>query len=437
MSFGGRRSSGDRGGSQVTIDSSKLPGATSRHATAMVLLLGASAVSLVGTMMSFVTVPWFVMQVTGQSEKVSLSAFFVMLPSIAGGLVGGALTDRFGAKRISVASSFACFIPFCAIFILQRLHALSFPTLLGLIFVGNFAALPGTIARRALLTLLAQRAGWSTHRTGIANSIVVRSALIFGPATAGVLMTVVDPSTVILVEALMYLLSGLIVGIYIDAIIVAGNIKRLTPGTLVEGFRIIASRKPLLQLAVCFGSINIFVNAINFVAIPILARSTQKGSTTLGLTVSVFGAGALVGALLHRKVVPLIGRWAFMRAGLALICLSLFALAGLHLVAVAIVAQFLIGSGTGAVAPFTTIIVTEETPEDVRGRVFGALQFIYDSSLPLVILLFGWFYSIGGTTLIFVTAGTAIAAALVFNVVSLWDATPKLPPAAAAAEEVR
>lgn len=421
----------------MTPDPAGLPRATSRHTTAMWLLLVATTVSLVGTMMSFVAVPWFVMEVTGQSEKVSLSAFFVMLPAMAGGLVGGALTDRFGAKRISVASSFACFIPFCAIFILQRLHALSFPTLLGLIFVGNFAGLPGTIARRALVTLLGKRAGWSTHRVGIANSIVVRSALILGPATSGILMTFVDPSAVILIDALTYLVSGLIVGICIGAITVSGSVKRLTPGALVEGFRIIASRKPLLQLAVCFGSVSIFVNAVNFVAIPILARSTEKGSTTLGLTISVFGAGALVGALFNRRIVPVIGRWAFMRAGLALICLSLFALAALHFIAVTLVAQFLIGSGTGAIAPFTTIIVTEETREDVRGRVFGALQFINDSSLPLVILLFGWFYSVGGTTLILVTAGTGVAAALVFNLVSLWDATPKLPRAAAAAEEVR
>src|SRR5690242_9323745 len=83
---------------------------------ALILLLVALAVSLLGTMMSFVAVPWFVMGITGDPSKVSLSAFFAMLPAVAGGLLGGALTDRFGAKLISVVSDLACCIAFASIF---------------------------------------------------------------------------------------------------------------------------------------------------------------------------------------------------------------------------------------------------------------------------------------------------------------------------------
>jgi len=81
-----------------------------------------------------------------------------------------------------------------------------------LIFVGNFAALPGTIARRALLTLLAQRAAEHSpdghrqfHRGTCRRHFWTRDGWCTDDG--------VDPSTVFLVEALMYFLSGLIVGI--------------------------------------------------------------------------------------------------------------------------------------------------------------------------------------------------------------------------------
>jgi MFS family permease len=401
----------------VTAESS------ARQAWQLAILLAALGVSLLGTMMSFVAVPWFVMQMTGEPRMVSLSAFFVMLPAVAGGLLGGALTDRFGAKRISVISDITCFAGFALIFILHYENVLTFPGLLALILLGNFMALPGGIARRALLSLLSERSGWTPQRVSVAYSIIQRATVILGPTTAGLLVSVVDPATVILVDAGTYLFSALAIGLLVRAVELIPGIKRMTPSSLIDGFRLIAARHALVQLVVCFGSVNIFINAINFVAIPILARSFPDPSAALGLTVSAFGAGAMTGTLLHPRLVRTFGRWPLFRTGLTVICLSLLGMAALQRIEIAIVAQFLIGLGTGATSPFTITIVTEETAEEVRGRVFGSVQFFYESALPVVILVFGWFYGFGGIGLIFVAAAAVIGLALAFNIASFLGKT--------------
>ena len=225
-----------QGKDAVTAESS------ARQAWQLAILLAALGVSLLGTMMSFVAVPWFVMQMTGEPRMVSLSAFFVMLPAVAGGLLGGALTDRFGAKRISVISDITCFAGFALIFILHYENVLTFPGLLALILLGNFMALPGGIARRALLSLLSERSGWTPQRVSVAYSIIQRATVILGPTTAGLLVSVVDPATVILVDAGTYLFSALAIGLLVRAVELIPGIKRMTPSSLIDGFRLIAAR---------------------------------------------------------------------------------------------------------------------------------------------------------------------------------------------------
>lgn len=53
-------------------------------------MLGATALSMVGNVLTFVAIPWFVLQTTGSAAKV--------------GLVGGAETLSYGGGRLLLAS---------------------------------------------------------------------------------------------------------------------------------------------------------------------------------------------------------------------------------------------------------------------------------------------------------------------------------------------
>jgi hypothetical protein len=70
----------------------------------IVALYAANAISLVGSMLTAVAIPWFVLVTTGSAAKTGLTVFFTTLPLFLSGFFGGALVGggrllRRGARR--------------------------------------------------------------------------------------------------------------------------------------------------------------------------------------------------------------------------------------------------------------------------------------------------------------------------------------------------
>ena len=64
-------------------------------------LLVAEAVSVTGTRMSVIAVPWFVLQTTGSALLMGLTAFVEMGALVATKILGGPLVDRLGFRVAS------------------------------------------------------------------------------------------------------------------------------------------------------------------------------------------------------------------------------------------------------------------------------------------------------------------------------------------------
>ena len=63
-----------------------------------------SAVSLVGSQLTLVALPWFVLQITGSPTQTGLTGSFLALPQFISGILGGAVIDRLGYRRVSLAA---------------------------------------------------------------------------------------------------------------------------------------------------------------------------------------------------------------------------------------------------------------------------------------------------------------------------------------------
>ncbi len=70
----------------------------------------AGIVSLTGSMLTSVVIPWFVLQTTNSAAKTGLTGVFATLPYIIGGIFGGTLVDRLGFKRMSVLADLERFL---------------------------------------------------------------------------------------------------------------------------------------------------------------------------------------------------------------------------------------------------------------------------------------------------------------------------------------
>ena len=65
------------------------------------------AISLIGTRVSMIALPWFVLTTTGSPEKTGLVALAEMLPLVVLKVLGGPIIDRVGARRVAITCDWA------------------------------------------------------------------------------------------------------------------------------------------------------------------------------------------------------------------------------------------------------------------------------------------------------------------------------------------
>ncbi|MBA3492511.1 MAG: hypothetical protein H0T55_10660 [Rubrobacteraceae bacterium] len=92
----------------------------------LLAMLSATALSVVGNSLTFVAVPWFVLQTTGSAAKTGLTGGVVTLAAVLAGFFGGPIVDRLGFKRTSVVADLASGATVAAIPLLHHTVGLAF-----------------------------------------------------------------------------------------------------------------------------------------------------------------------------------------------------------------------------------------------------------------------------------------------------------------------
>jgi len=333
----------------------------------------AGIVSLTGSMLTSVAIPWFVLQTTNSATKTGLTGVFATLPYIIGGIFGGTLVDRLGFKRMSVLADLTSGATIALIPLLYHTVGLAFWQLLALTFLANLFNTPGSTARASLVPDLAALAGMRLERANALVESIPRFAILFGPPLAGILIALFGTSNVLWLDAASFAFSAVVIG---------GFIPHRTPTTphdaeprryfadLAAGWRFLAGHTMLRALTVLF----LFTNLIEAPWSLLLAVYTKRvfgTAVSFGTVLAALGAGAIVSSFLFAAIghrLPRLGVLALYPIGAAL---SFSALA-LSLPFVALVAvTFVYGLAVGMVNPLTTTIRQEQVPAALLGRVQG------------------------------------------------------------------
>ena len=145
--------------------------------------LTALAISVSGTRLSMIAIPWFVLTSTGSATKTGLVAFAEMAPLVLLQFLSGPYIDRIGARRMTLTCSAVSAVVVGIIPLLHVLDLLTFPLLLVLVALAGAARGPGDAAGHAMLPLLVEHAHLPTERvTGLAGA-VERTASLAGAAS--------------------------------------------------------------------------------------------------------------------------------------------------------------------------------------------------------------------------------------------------------------
>ncbi len=348
-------------------------------------LLAANTISQVGSMLTVVALPWFVLQTTGSAAKTGLTGVFEALPFIIAGIFGGALVDRLGFKRTSILADLTSGATVALVPLLSHTVGLAFWQLLALAFLGNLFNTPGNTARQSLVPELAGLAGMRLERANSFVQTVPRVATLLGPPLAGVLIAATGASNVLWLDAATFGVSAALIGALIPALATADAAGE-PPGRyladLLEGLRFIWE-EPLLRATAVLFAVGNFLDAPIGLLFSVYAIRTYHSAVPVGLIFAALGGGAIIGSLWFGMVGHRLSR----RAIFVLYCLPVAGMYATFAFApplpVIVAAVFIDGLAVGPVNPLSATITQERVPVALRGRVQGMRVAVSFMMIPL------------------------------------------------------
>ncbi|MER6171732.1 MFS transporter [Streptosporangium sp. NPDC001681] len=352
-------------------------------------LVAGQLISSTGSQMTWVALPWFVLVTTGSPVRAGAVVAAELLPIALFGIPAGRLVDRLGARGTLLLCEAARAPLVAAIPFLHVSGALSFPILLGMVFVLGMFFAPYYAAQRVAV---AQVAGADERRVGVSNAFLQAAArlpVLVGSAAGGALIGLIGPLPVLYVNALTFLLSFVLVAVSLPPSPRSrpGEDRRATP--LLAGLTAIAGH-PLLRAVTLTGVLSELAFQALQVALPVLVISRYGEEPGLtGAFLAAWGAGALTGCLLAAAAILRVPARRLVAWGALAQSLPLWALPVTSSAGIAITVLALSGIANGmSVAPKTTLL-TLGVEESVRAHTMSAYITALTLAGPLGVLLAG------------------------------------------------
>lgn len=401
---------------------------TPRRRRGLWAFLASEVVSVTGTRMSMVAIPWFVLITTGSPALTGLVAFAETLPYVVVLGLGGPLVDRWGARRVAVASDVVAAVLVGAVPLLHLAGRLPLGVLVVLVALAGAVRGLGT-ATYVLMPGLADQARMPIERATGLHDGMNRVAGMVGLPLAGVLMTVWSAPAVLLVDAASFLVAGLLIAVFVDRSVEPSKAATAEDeekvgyvAELREGFAFLRGDRLLVAIALMVLVTNLLDQAYSVVLVPVWVRDELGSPLGLGLIGGIFGIGAVTGSALFAWLGPRLPRrqsfaWGFLVAGAPRFAVIALAATLPPVLAVSLVA----GLGVGAINPALSSTEYERVPRHLQARVLGALGALAWAGIPLGGLVGGLAVdALGLATAAWLLGGVYLLATLTPFVLPVW-----------------
>lgn len=384
-----------------------------RRRAGLIGLLTAEAVSMVGSRMSLVALPWLVLVTTGNPTLMGLVAAAEMLPFVLAGAFGGPLVDRIGARAVSIVADVGSAAAMAGV-ALGADGALA-PLILLVAIAGALRGV-GDTSRKVLSQPMAAAAGTPLVRVTAVYDGIGRLATLLGAPAAGLLIAWFGVATTIWIDAATFAASAVLV-----ATLVRPRPATADPAAAVAAKE--AAREPylvalrrgvahLMRDRLAFGvvamlfALNLFNQAHTVVFIPLWVRDGVGEVAALGLVSGALALGAVLGNVVFTVLATRLPRYLTFTVGFLVGGAPRFIAMGVSddLVPVLMV-TFLSGVAIASVNPIIGVMMLERTPPALQARVFGLATAVSWAGIPLGGLLGGWAVQLIGLSPALLLAG--------------------------------
>src|SRR5690348_3903034 len=266
-------------------------------------------ISNLGSSVTLFALPLLVYKLTGSSINLGITGAAEFLPYLLFGLILGAWTDRVNRKRMMIFTDFGRAAIVATIPLLAILHILPIWWIYVVGFIhstlticfesGQFAAIPSLVGQDDLVT---------------ANGRIQASysaAQIAGPILAGLLVTVVPLTSLMLIDSFSFLVSSfslIIVRTGFNVRPEEEGKKTSIRSDVIEGLRYVLSHPVLRNISMMMAMVN-FVSTASYAQLVLFAKVRLSASDAqVSLLYSAASLGVVIMGLLAG---PLRKRWSF------------------------------------------------------------------------------------------------------------------------------
>jgi len=378
------------------------------------LFFSGQSISLIGTWMQRIALPWAVYRMTDSEVLLGVVGFAGSIPSFLLAPFAGVLIDRWSRYRVMLVTQVISMIQAGVLAWLslsgglEIWHIIVLSLVLGII---NTFDMP---ARHSFVINMVN--GKEDIGNAIAlNSMMFNGARLIGPSLAGIILATAGEGACFLMNALSYVF--VIASLMMMRVTETREKKERVPmfREMKEGMDYVFGFAPIKHIILLLGLVSL-MGASYQVLMPVYAKDILQGdSHTYGFLMGGAGAGALLGAiyLASRDTVLRLGRLipaatALLSAGLIAISLSSSFFISMFLI-------FFTGLGMMAHTAASNTILQTIADDDKRGRVMSFYTMALMGTAPFGSLLAGWMAKVIGTPwTIFIGGAICLLGALVF-----------------------
>ncbi len=352
---------------------------------------GAHTVSMFGDQISMLALPLVaVLTLDASAAQMGYLAALALAPNLLLSLHAGVWVDRKGRRRhVMIAADIGRALLLLSVPLAYALGSLTFIQLLIVAFgVGSLSVLFG-VSDASLFVSIVPRERFVEGSSVLNGSRAF--SFVAGPSAAGLLVRALSAPAALVVDALTFLCSALLLG-------------RIAPqepppdsegGGMRTGIRFVIGSAVVRPALLATATINFFNFVFWALFVLYATRSLGVGAGALGLVLGVGAVGGLIGAVVATPISRAIGLGPCLALGCVLFPAPLLLVplaSGSERTILAMLALAEFGSGFGVMLLDISggAILAAVVPHELRSRVAGAYMFANYGVRVLGALVGGW-----------------------------------------------
>lgn len=348
----------------------------------------------------------------GGAGEVALVAVLQLAPAAVMAPLAASFGDRYPRERV-LLTAYLLQAAVAAAMALSLLANAPVALVYALAAAANVAITLTRPVQAAILPSLSRTPAELTAANVAAGSIE-NTAILVGPAVAGVVLQGLGPAPVFAGAAVVSLAAAILVAGLPRTIAARRETSRAGLRSAIAetlaGFAMLAREERPRSVVVLLGSASVLWGAIDVLLVILALDELSIGQSGVGFLNSAIGAGGIAGALLAALLVGRARLAGPFGVGLLLWGGALAAIGLLPLPLVAVVLLAVAGMGRVVMDVAGRTLLQRVSPDALLSRVFGVLEGIDNASLAVGSVVAPALLAVAGTRGAFIAAGVALIA---------------------------